>query len=162
MTDTPTGRPEPEKPGEGEHREPPPGYPGTGGYPPPPEQPPPAGYAPPGSPPAYPPPQWPPAPGQPAYPPFPVQTKTNGFAIASLVLGIVWIYWIGSILALVFGYIAKGQIDRSGGRESGRGMAVAGIVLGWIGVAVLALILVFVVIGIGVGGGSDLEPYYAR
>src|SRR6266700_1958430 len=47
--------------------------------------------------------------------------KTNGLAIASMVLGIVWVYWVGSILALVFGYMAKGQIDQSGGRESGRG-----------------------------------------
>ena len=32
-----------------------------------------------------------------------VTTRTNGLAIASMVLGILWIYWIGSILALVFG-----------------------------------------------------------
>ena len=69
-------------------------------------------------------------------------TKTNGFAIAALVLGIVWIYGIGSILALVFGYQAKKQIDTSGGRESGRGMAIAGIVLGWIGVGLIVLIII--------------------
>ena len=81
----------------------------------------------------------------PASPPFAppsfVQQKANGLAIASLVLGIVWIYGIGSILALIFGYRAKAQIDRSDGRESGRGMAVAGIVLGWIGVAVPVLLI---------------------
>ena len=38
---------------------------------------------------------------------------TNGLAIASLVLGILWIWWIGSLLALVFGFIAKRQIDNS-------------------------------------------------
>lgn len=76
-----------------------------------------------------------------------VQTKTNGFAIAALVLGIVWVYWIGSILALVFGYIGKNQIDQSGGRETGRGMAIAGIVLGWIGVGFLILFLVIVAAG---------------
>ena len=62
-------------------------------------------------------------------------SRTNGFAIASLVLGIVWIYWIGSILALVFGYMARSQIRDS--REGGSGMAVAGIILGWIGIAVM-------------------------
>ena len=72
--------------------------------------------------------------------------STNGFAIASMVLGIVWIYWIGSILALVFGYIARKQIDESNGREGGRSMAVAGIVLGWVGIGVLALIIVLVVL----------------
>lgn len=75
---------------------------------------------------------------QPVY----VQTKTNGFAVAALVLGIVWLYWIGSILALVFGYVAMSQIDKSGGRETGRGMAIAGIVLGWVGVGILLLLLV--------------------
>jgi Domain of unknown function (DUF4190) len=76
-----------------------------------------------------------------------VQAKTNGFAIASLVLGILWLYWIGSILALVFGYIAKSQIEQSGGRETGAGMAIAGIVLGWIGVGILVLILLLVAAG---------------
>ncbi len=66
-------------------------------------------------------------------------SKTSGFATASLVLGIlgvIGIIWVVSpILALVFGYVAKGQIDRSGGTEQGRGMAIAGIVLGWVGIA---------------------------
>lgn len=74
--------------------------------------------------------------------------KTNGFAIASMVLGIIWIYWIGSILALVFGYIARGQIRRSQGTQSGEGMAIAGIVLGWIGVGILLLLIV---LGVGIG-----------
>jgi hypothetical protein len=78
--------------------------------------------------------------------------KTNGLAIASLVLGIVWIFWLGSILALVFGYVAKGQIDRSGGLEGGRGLAVAGIVLGWVG---LGLLGVLILLGIGVTSGSS-------
>jgi hypothetical protein len=93
--------------------------------PPPPYQQPPPGYAP------Y---------GQPGYPSSP---GTNGFAIASMVLGILWLWWIGSILALVFGYVAKSQIRGSG--QSGSGMATAGIVLGWIGVGFLAL---FITIGI--------------
>ena len=58
-----------------------------------------------------------------------------------MVLGILWLYWIGSVLALVFGYMAKSQIDTSGGRQAGRGMAIAGIVLGWIGVGFFALAL---------------------
>jgi hypothetical protein len=59
-------------------------------------------------------------------------------AVASMVLGIlgmVGMIWIVSpILALVFGYISKGQIDRSGGAQEGRGYAIAGIVLGWVGI----------------------------
>ena len=79
----------------------------------------------------------------------PAQPRTNGFAIASLVLGIVWIYWIGSILALVFGYVAKGQIAKSNGWQTGGGMATAGIVLGWIGVGVLVLVIIVGVLSAG-------------
>lgn len=60
---------------------------------------------------------------------------TNGLAIASMVLGILWLWWVGSILALIFGYIARSQIRQS--QQGGGGMAIAGIVLGWIGVALL-------------------------
>ncbi len=91
-------------------------------------------WAAPGPPPPYP-------PGIPVYA-MPRQS-VNGFAIASLILGIVWIYWIGSILALVFGYMAKRQINDSNGRESGGGMATAGIILGWIGIATLVLLIGF-------------------
>ena len=101
-----------------------------GGYqaPPPAYQPPGAGYPPPGA--GYPPPY--------GYPYAPPQ-RTNGMAIASMVLGILWLYWIGSILALVFGYVAKKQIRERG--ETGGGMATAGIVLGWVGVGFLLLFL---------------------
>jgi Domain of unknown function (DUF4190) len=70
--------------------------------------------------------------------------STNGLAIASLVLGIVWLYGIGSILALVFGYSARGQIDQSGGRQGGRGLATAGIVLGWVGIGLLIFFILMV------------------
>src|SRR4051812_26278198 len=70
-----------------------------------------------------------------------MRQTTNGMAVASLVLGILWMYWLGSILALVFGYIGKRQIDRSNGQQTGRGLAVAGIVLGWVGVAVLCVFM---------------------
>ena len=67
-------------------------------------------------------------------------SKYNGMAIASMVLGIVWVYWIGSILALVFGYVARNQIKQRGGQ--GGGMAVAGIVLGWVGIGFLVIFLI--------------------
>jgi len=63
--------------------------------------------------------------------------KTNPLAIASLVLGIIWIFWLGSVAALIFGYISLSQIKRR--NEAGRGMAIAGVVLGWFGIATLIL-----------------------
>jgi len=70
----------------------------------------------------------------------PVQ-GTSGEAIAALVLGICGLCvlpLLGPVLALVFGYRARAEVDRSRGRTGGRGMAVAGIVLGWVGLAFAA------------------------
>ncbi len=63
-------------------------------------------------------------------------------AVASMIVGILWLYWIGSILAVVFGYVARSQIRRSG--DGGGGMAIAGIVLGWIGVGILVVLIILV------------------
>jgi hypothetical protein len=91
--------------------------------------------------------------------------KTNGFAVASLVLGLLGLVGIGAILAIVFGYHARSQIDASEGRQVGRGMAVAGICLGllWfllLGSAILAL-MVNPTIGAGifVGFGCVLAAW---
>lgn len=94
-------------------------------------------YQPPGGSPSY-----PPAPGYWQQPGYPVvqQRTTDGLAIASMVLGIVWVWWIGSILAVIFGHIALRRIAREG--KAGRGMAIAGLVLGYIGVGILALIII--------------------
>ena len=115
------------------------------GQQPPPAQPP--AY---GQPPLYgqPPPYGPPPPYAQGGYGYAQPRSTNGFAIASLVLGILWIYWIGSILALIFGYVARNQIRA--GNQQGDGMAIAGIVLGWIGVGILLLLIVF---GVAVGAG---------
>jgi hypothetical protein len=75
------------------------------------------------------------------YPPAVVYPTTNGLAVASLVAGFLWVAWFGSILAVIFGHMALGQINRSGGRETGTGMAIAGLVLGYMGVGTLLLFL---------------------
>ena len=67
-------------------------------------------------------------------PAVPAAPHTNALAVASLVTSLFWFYGIGSILALVFGYKARKEIDGSRGTQTGRGMATAGIVLGWIGI----------------------------
>jgi hypothetical protein len=65
--------------------------------------------------------------------------RTNPWAIASLVLGLVWFVWIGSVAAIVAGHIALRQIRHSGGRQAGKGVAVAGLALGYLGALMLAL-----------------------
>src|ERR1051325_11037592 len=98
---------------------------------------------PPGGPAAVPPPppgwyvssSWP-QPGGQYYQPGP--TRRSGMAVAAMVLGILWIFWIGSILAVIFGHVAMNRIkhDRTLG---GRGMAIAGVVLGYVGLGILVL-----------------------
>lgn len=66
----------------------------------------------------------------PNYPPSHEYPSVSGMAVASLVLGILWIAGIGSILAIIFGSVALYQIQVSRGRLTGKGLAIAGLVLG--------------------------------
>lgn len=63
--------------------------------------------------------------------------QPSGFAIASLLMAVLWFAGAGAVLALVFGYRARRQIRDSAGRTTGSGLATVGIVLGWIGVAIV-------------------------
>ncbi|HWC36255.1 MAG TPA: DUF4190 domain-containing protein [Mycobacteriales bacterium] len=63
----------------------------------------------------------------------PPSSGTNGLAIASLVLGILWLSGIGSLLAVIFGHVSKRQIQER--NEGGNGLATAGLILGYIGLA---------------------------
>lgn len=77
--------------------------------------------------------------------------ETSGYAIASLVLGLAWLGGLASVLALIFGYQARADIRASRGRVSGGGMALAGIVLGWVGIAIMAVsVLLFLAAAAGV------------
>lgn len=82
--------------------------------------------------------------------------KTNGLAITSLVLsilGIVWILpFIGSLAGAILGHVAMGQIARNG--DGGRGLALTGIIVGWIGVAFTVLIAAFFVFVFAVSASS--------
>jgi len=104
---------------------------GVGGYPEPAYGAAPGGYGPPG----YPPPGGYPGPGYP--PPQPQKPGTNGFAIASLIFGIIG----GILLGFIFGFIALSQTKRTG--QNGRGLALAGVILSsmWTVGIVLAIIL---------------------
>lgn len=63
--------------------------------------------------------------------------RPSGLAIVSLLMAVLWFAGIGAVLALVFGYRARKEIRDSAGRKTGSGLATAGIVLGWIGIAIL-------------------------
>lgn len=71
------------------------------------------------------------------------QAQTSGAAIASLVLGILSLPFCLSILAavpaIICGHIARSNIRHSGGTLTGSGMALAGLILGYLEVAILVI-----------------------
>jgi hypothetical protein len=87
------------------------------------------------------------------------QAKPNStMALVSLIAGILgftFLPTIGSIVALITGYMAKKEIKESAGALSGEGMATAGLILGWIGVGltvvggcIACFVLVLIPLGI--------------
>lgn len=121
---------------------PPPGWPPPGWQPPPPPY---------GAPPEQATAGWHAVGGYPQPYGYPKPGNTNGFAIASLVCSLVGILVIfaGPVAGIVFGIVGLRQTSQRG--EGGRGLAVAGIV---VGVAVL-LIDILGVIGIATSHSSD-------
>ena len=79
------------------------------------------------------------------------QQQTPGNAIASLVLGILGLVLcpiICSVLAIVFGQQARGQIERDP-NLTGAGLAQAGYIMGIVGLVLYGLLILFWIIAIG-------------
>jgi hypothetical protein len=94
-------------------------------------------------------------------PPMPYGKKDSALAIVSLVSGLVaWTFlpFIGAIAAVITGHLAKKEIRDSGNNLNGNGMALAGLILGYVqlGLALLMIIL-FVVAIIVFGANLNLE-----
>ena len=106
----------------------------------------PPGYPPPGAPGGY---------GQ-------APPQTSPLAIVSLVLGIVGFlcctFFVLSIGAVVTGFLARKQIDESQGRLKGTGMALAGLILGGLGILVGAIYWVLILAG-AVSGDFYVDNY---
>jgi hypothetical protein len=75
--------------------------------------------------------------------------RTSGKAVASLVLGITSLplTLLTAVPALIIGYRALSEISVSQGRLKGRGWAWGGIILGWVGVALMPFGLAIVAVG---------------
>ena len=74
--------------------------------------------------------------------------QTSGKAVASLVLGLLFFVPFAFIAAIVFGHIALSEIKKSAGRLQGEGMAIAGLVLGYLGVVFIPIVLIIAAIAI--------------
>ena len=152
---------EPDKPEQPPSAPPPSSAPPAPPSPPPPPQQGQYGYGPyPG---AYPPaPQqpyggYPGYPGYPGYAPPPTAPK-NGLGIASLVTAIIGLLTVFGgialgVVAVILGFIARGRVKR--GEANNGGVAIAGIVLGLLGIAVSIAAIAVSIWGFKEMGGGD-------
>lgn len=88
----------------------------------------------------------------PGHPPYVVRRPTNGMALASMITGIVGLLScpLLGVVALYLAKRAREEIRTSG--EEGEGFATAGVVIGWIGVALSVLTILLVLGYLGVVG----------
>jgi Domain of unknown function (DUF4190) len=82
------------------------------------------------------------APAQPQYV-YPPARPTSGMAITAFVLSLLG----GAILAVIFGHIALNDINKTG--KDGKGLAIAGLVIGYIQCAIWTLIIILMAAAAG-------------
>ena len=123
----------------------PPYQPPSGQEPPTPYVPPPPGYA-----------QGPYT--QPGAFPGALQPANNGMAIASLIVGITSIPLslccialgpVAGIVGVILGFVARNQINQSGGAQAGGGLALGGLICGGIGILIGVIFIVLELIFFG-------------
>lgn len=103
-----------------------------------------------------------PAPAYPGYGyPQPVASPpTNGLAIAALVCALAGIATcISAPVGAILGHVARRQIRERG--EAGDGMALAGIIVGWIITGLMVLLIAFyiVIIVLAINSGSTSSDF---
>ena len=90
---------------------------------------------------------------QPQYSPAP---PTNTMAIVSLVSGLVgWfaIPLLGAVVAIITGHMARGEIRNSRGLQRGDGLAIVGLILGYLNLAASCILPILIFAGvISIGG----------
>lgn len=69
------------------------------------------------------------------------QKRTNPLAVGSLTVAVLffWLWGVAAIAAIVMGHVALNQINGSGGRQTGRGLAIAGTTLGYLQLLAVAV-----------------------
>ena len=106
-----------------------------------------------------PPPPQPPIPA-PQQAPHQTSPQTSGLAIASLVCSIVGV----SLIAIILGHIALGKIRRSNGAVDGKGLALAGTIVGYVGLFLFIVLFIvpFLVVGGLVAGAGAAAAGWAE
>ncbi len=73
-----------------------------------------------------------------------MKPKTSGMAIASLVcslVGLLCCYFVLPVLGIIFGFVAMNEINKSDGMIQGNGMAIAGLIIGFLGIIVDVIVI---------------------
>lgn len=74
--------------------------------------------------------------------------ETSGKAVGSLICGLLFFIPFLFVAAIVLGHLALSEIRKSAGRLKGEGIAIAGLVLGYMGIAGIPIILIVAAIAI--------------
>lgn len=80
-----------------------------------------------------------------APPPLGTQ-EVSTMAVVSLIFGLLFFIFPAAVVAVILGHISSSQIRKSAGRLKGAGMALAGMIMGYVGIAVLPAILIIAAI----------------
>ncbi len=71
--------------------------------------------------------------------------RWSKLAIGSFVFSFIWIYGIGSLIAIIGGIISIRDINKKNKKLKGKGFAIVGIILGIIGLILPLWILISVI-----------------
>lgn len=99
--------------------------------------------------------------------PYARASSTSSLAVLSLVFGIAtWMIlpFVGALVAVVCGHLARGEIDRApAGSIEGKGMALAGLLLGYAQLALSvigAILLVMLIWGLLLWNGQPVQWHW--
>jgi hypothetical protein len=91
------------------------------------------------------------------YAQMPPTTRTSTLAIISLIGGITGftvLPFLGAIVAVITGHMAQSEIKKSGGMVTGKGMATAGLIMGYLvlvgGICAICLAIILPLLGLGI------------
>jgi type IV pilus assembly protein PilA len=77
-------------------------------------------------------------------PPAAIMThaQTSGKAIASLVCGVLFFFLPAAVIGVIMGHLSLSDIRRGAGRLTGRGLAIAGLSLSYLGISVIPILII--------------------
>jgi type IV pilus assembly protein PilA len=71
--------------------------------------------------------------------------RTSGMAIGSLICGLFLFFFPLSLVAVILGHLSLSEIRKSAGKIAGRGMAIAGLTLGYVGLSIVPMLIILAI-----------------